>query len=141
MLEVKNLKKSFGNNKVLNGIDVKIKKGERIAIIGPSGCGKSTFLRCLNFLEVPDSGDIIFDGINICEKDVDLSLIRRKMGMVFQQFNLFPHITVLDNITMALVKLGIMSKEKANKKALELLESINLKDMLMLLEVLQLFYN
>jgi polar amino acid transport system ATP-binding protein len=127
MLEVKDLKKSFGDNKVLNGIDVKIKKGERIAIIGPSGCGKSTFLRCLNFLEVPDSGDIIFDGINICEKDVDLSLIRRKMGMVFQQFNLFPHMTVLDNITMALVKLGIMSKEKANKKALELLESINLK--------------
>lgn len=128
MLEVKNLRKSFGDNKVLNGIDIKIKKGERIAIIGPSGCGKSTFLRCLNFLEVPDSGDIIFDGINICEKDVDLSLIRRKMGMVFQQFNLFPHMTVLDNITMALVKLGIMSKEKANKKALELLESINLKD-------------
>lgn len=128
MLEVKNLRKSFGDNKVLNGIDVKIKKGERIAIIGPSGCGKSTFLRCLNFLEVPDSGDIIFDGINICKKDVDLSLIRRKMGMVFQQFNLFPHMTVLDNITMALVKLGIMSKEKANKKALELLESINLKD-------------
>ena len=128
MLEVKNLKKSFGDNKVLNGIDIKIKRGERIAIIGPSGCGKSTFLRCLNFLEVPDSGDIIFDGINICEKDVDLSLIRRKMGMVFQQFNLFPHMTVLDNITMALVKLGLMSKEKANKKALELLESINLKD-------------
>ena len=128
MLEVKNLRKSFGDNNVLNGIDVKIKRGDRIAIIGPSGCGKSTFLRCLNFLEVPDSGDIIFDGINICEKDVDLSLIRRKMGMVFQQFNLFPHMTVLDNITMALVKLGIMSKEKANKKALELLESINLKD-------------
>ena len=128
MLEVKDLKKSFGDNKVLNGIDIKIKRGERIAIIGPSGCGKSTFLRCLNFLEVPDSGDIIFDGINICEKDVDLSLIRRKMGMVFQQFNLFPHMTVLDNITMALVKLGLMSKEKANKKALELLESINLKD-------------
>ena len=128
MLEVKSLKKSFGDNKVLNGIDLKIKKGERIAIIGPSGCGKSTFLRCLNFLEVPDSGDIIFDGINICEKDVDLSLIRRMMGMVFQQFNLFPHMTVLDNVTMALVKLGIMSKEKANKKALELLESINLKD-------------
>lgn len=128
MLEVKNLRKSFGNNKVLNGIDVKIKRGERIAIIGPSGCGKSTFLRCLNFLEVPDSGDIIFEGINICEKDVNLSLIRRKMGMVFQQFNLFPHMNVLDNITMALVKLGIMSKEKANKKALELLESINLKD-------------
>ena len=128
MLEVKNLRKSFGDNKVLNGIDVKIKKGERIAIIGPSGCGKSTFLRCLNFLEVPDSGEIIFDGINICEKDVDLSLIRRKMGMVFQQFNLFPHMTVLDNITMALVRLGIMSKEKANKKALELLDSIDLKD-------------
>lgn len=128
MLEVKNLKKSFGDNKVLNGIDVKIEKGDRVAIIGPSGCGKSTFLRCLNLLEIPDSGKIIFDGINICGEDVDLSLIRRKMGMVFQQFNLFPHMTVIDNITMALVKLGIMSKEVANKKALELLESINLKD-------------
>lgn len=128
MLEVKNLKKSFGDNKVLNGIDIKIKRGDRIAIIGPSGCGKSTFLRCLNLLEIPDSGEIIFDGTNICSEDVDLSLIRRKMGMVFQQFNLFPHMTVIDNITMALVKLGIMSKEVANKKALELLESINLKD-------------
>lgn len=128
MLEVKDLKKSFGDNKVLNGIDVKIEKGDRIAIIGPSGCGKSTFLRCLNLLEVPDSGKIMFDGINICDKNIDLSLIRRKMGMVFQQFNLFPHMTVLDNITMALVKLGVMSKEKANVKALELLDSINLKD-------------
>lgn len=128
MLEVKNLKKSFGENKVLNGIDLKIKRGDRIAIIGPSGCGKSTFLRCLNLLEIPDSGEIIFDGTNICSEDVDLSLIRRKMGMVFQQFNLFPHMTVIDNITMALVKLGIMSKEVANKKALELLESIDLKD-------------
>ena len=128
MLEVKNLKKSFGDNKVLNGIDIKIKRGDRIAIIGPSGCGKSTFLRCLNLLEIPDSGEIIFDGTNICSENVDLSLIRRKMGMVFQQFNLFPHMTVIDNITMALVKLGIMSKEVANKKALELLESINLKD-------------
>ena len=128
MLEVKNLKKSFGDNKVLNGIDVKIEKGDRIAIIGPSGCGKSTFLRCLNLLETPDSGEIIFDEVNICENDVDLSLVRRKMGMVFQQFNLFPHMTVLDNITMALVKLGLMNKEKANKKALELLDSIDLKD-------------
>ena len=128
MLEVKNLKKKFGKNLVLKGINIKINKGDRIAIIGPSGCGKSTFLRCLNMLEVPTNGSILFDGNEITDNSADLSMIRRKMGMVFQQFNLFPHLTVLDNIMLAPVKLGILSESEAKKKALELLESIDLKD-------------
>lgn len=128
MLEVKGLKKRFGKNLVLKGIDVKVDKGDRIAVIGPSGCGKSTFLRCLNMLERPTDGKIIFNGNDIVQEDVDLSMVRRKMGMVFQQFNLFPHLTVLNNITLAPVKLGIMSKVDAKKRALELLESIGLKD-------------
>ena len=128
MLEVKNLKKKYGKNLVLKGINLKVNKGERIAIIGPSGCGKSTFLRCLNMLEFPTSGSIIFDGQNITDNNVDLSIIRRKMGMVFQQFNLFPHLTVLDNIILVPVKLGILSYDEARKKALDLLESIDLKD-------------
>ena len=128
MLEVKNLKKKFDKNIVLKDIDIKIEKGERLAIIGPSGCGKSTFLRCLNMLENPTSGKIIFDGETITDKGVDLSIIRRKMGMVFQQFNLFPHLTVLDNITLVPVKLGILSEKDAKKEALNLLESIDLKD-------------
>ena len=98
MLEIKNLKKKFGNNTVLKDIDLKIEKGDRLAIIGPSGCGKSTLLRCLNLLEVPNSGQIIFDNQDITKKDIDLSMVRRKMGMVFQQFNLFPHLNVLYNI-------------------------------------------
>lgn len=128
MLEVKNLKKRFGKNLVLKGIDLKIEKGDRLAIIGPSGCGKSTFLRCLNMLEKPTSGSIIFEGQDITASDVDLSMVRRKIGMVFQQFNLFPHLTVLDNIMLAPVKLGILSEVEAKKKALKLLESIDLKD-------------
>lgn len=128
MLEIKNLKKKFGNNIVLKGIDLKIEKGDRIAVIGPSGSGKSTFLRCLNMLEVPNSGQIIFDNQVITKKDMDLSMIRRKMGMVFQQFNLFPHLTVLDNIILAPVKLGILSEKDAKKTAIELLKSINLGD-------------
>jgi len=128
MLEVKNLKKRFGKNLVLKGIDLKIEKGDRLAIIGPSGCGKSTFLRCLNMLEKPTSGSIIFEGQDITAIDVDLSMVRRKIGMVFQQFNLFPHLTVLDNIMLAPVKLGILSEVEAKKKALKLLESIDLKD-------------
>lgn len=128
MLEVKNLKKKFGKNVVLKGLDVKINKGDRLAIIGPSGCGKSTFLRCLNMLEIPTSGNIIFDGDDITKGNIDLSVIRRKMGMVFQQFNLFPHLTVLDNIILAPVKLGVLSEKEARTKALELLESIDLKD-------------
>ena len=128
MLEIKKLHKKFGENIVLKNINIEIKKGERLAIIGPSGCGKSTFLRCLNMLEIPTSGSIIFDGIDITKKNIDLSKIRRKMGMVFQQFNLFPHLTVLENITLAPVKLGILSETEAKKQALELLDSIDLKD-------------
>ena len=128
MISVNNLKKKFGKNIVFKGIDIEIKKGDRLAIIGPSGCGKSTFLRCLNMLEIPDSGSIIFDGKDITSKDVDLSNVRRKMGMVFQQFNLFPHLTVLENIMLAPVKLGILSEIDAKKKAIELLDSIDLKD-------------
>ena len=128
MLEVKNLCKKFDDNLVLNSINVKIDKGDRVAIIGPSGCGKSTFLRCLNLLEVPTSGEIIIDGKNITDKDLNLSFYRRKIGMVFQQFNLFPHLTVLENITLAPVKLGMLSESSAKKEALELLKSINLFD-------------
>ena len=128
MLEVKGLKKQFGKNLVLKGIDLNIEKGDKIAIIGPSGCGKSTLLRCLNMIEKPTDGKIIFDNSDITLKGIDLSLFRRKIGMVFQQFNLFPHMTVLDNITLAPVKLGIMSDKEAKKQALELLDSIDLKD-------------
>lgn len=128
MLEVKELKKKFGNNLVLKGINLNVEKGERIAIIGPSGCGKSTFLRCLNMLEKPTSGKVIFSGEDITTMDIDLSIIRRKIGMVFQQFNLFPHMTVLDNIILAPVKLNILSLEEAKRQAMELLELIDLKD-------------
>ena len=128
MLEIKNLKKKFGANIVLKNINLTINKGERLAVIGPSGCGKSTLLRCLNMLEIPTSGHIIFNNIDITDKNMDLSLVRRKMGMVFQQFNLFPHLTVLDNITLAPIKLGILTEQEAKKQALELLESIDLKD-------------
>lgn len=128
MLEVKGLKKKFGKNLVLKGIDLKVEKGERIAVIGPSGCGKSTLLRCLNMIEKPTSGKVVFYGNDITLKGVDLSLIRRKIGMVFQQFNLFPHLTVIDNIILAPVKLGILSDKEAKKQAMELLESIDLKD-------------
>ena len=128
MLEVKNLKKKFGNNIVLNGIDLKIEKGDRLAIIGPSGCGKSTLLRCLNMIERPTSGKVIFEGIDLTKKGVDMSKMRKKIGMVFQQFNLFPHLTVLENITLAPIKLKIMTKEEANKKAKELLDLIELED-------------
>lgn len=128
MLEVKNLKKSFRNIDVLKGINFKVEQGEVISIIGPSGCGKSTLLRCINMLEKPDKGKIIFEGFDITNKKADLSKLRRKIGMVFQQFNLFPHLTVLDNIILAPVKLKIMTKEEATKKALELLEKIDLVD-------------
>ena len=128
MLEVKGLKKKFGKNLVLKGIDLNIEKGDKIAIIGPSGCGKSTLLRCLNMIEKPTDGKIIFDNSDITLKGIDLSLFRRKIGMVFQQFNLFSHMTVLDNITLAPVKLGIMSDKEAKKQALELLDSIDLED-------------
>ena len=128
MLEVKKLKKKFGSNVVLNDISFNVSKGDIISIVGPSGSGKSTLLRCLNLIEKPSSGDIIFEGISLIGKKADLSLLRQKMGMVFQQFNLFPHLTVIDNITLAPVKLKLMNEVTARKKALDLLNTINLKD-------------
>ena len=128
MLEIKNLKKSFANNHVLKGIDLKVNKGDVIAIIGPSGCGKSTFLRCINMIEKPSSGKIIFEGVDLTDKHVDLFRIREKIGMVFQQFNLFPHLTVIENIMLAPVKLNKMSNIEARKKAMMLLNDIGLDD-------------
>lgn len=128
MLEVKKLKKRFGSNVVLNDISFNVSKGDIISIVGPSGSGKSTLLRCLNLIEKPSSGDIIFEGISLIGKKTNLSLLRQKMGMVFQQFNLFPHLTVIDNITLAPIKLKLMNEVTARKKALELLNTINLKD-------------
>ena len=128
MIDVIDLKKTFGDLEVLKGINVTINKGDIVVVIGPSGSGKSTFLRCLNLLEVPTSGEIIFEGKNITDKKVDINKIREKMGMVFQQFNLFPHLTVIQNITLAPIKLGIMSQDDANKRAVELLKTINLLD-------------
>ncbi len=128
MIHVKNLKKSYGKNNVLNGIDQHIKKGEVVVIIGPSGSGKSTFLRCLNLLEEPTSGEITFEGKNITDKNNDINKTREKMGMVFQHFNLFPHKTVLENITLAPTKVKGLNVEEANKKAMELLKLIGLSD-------------
>ena len=128
MIETKDLKISFGELKVLKGITQTIKQGEKVVIIGPSGSGKSTFLRCLNLLETPDSGSILFEGNNITSKNADINLVRRQMGMVFQHFNLFPHLTVLKNITLAPVKLKLLSENQANEKAMELLERIGLAD-------------
>lgn len=126
MIKTMNLKKQFGSHIVLDGISETIEKGEKVVIIGPSGSGKSTFLRCLNLLEEPTSGEIWFEGQNITDSKTDINVLRRKMGMVFQQFNLFPHLTVKENITLAPVRLGIMNKEQANIKAMSLLERIGL---------------
>lgn len=128
MIVTKNLKKEFGSSLVLNGINETIEKGEKVVIIGPSGSGKSTFLRCLNLLEVPTEGEIWFEGKKITDKNADINKIRQKMGMVFQQFNLFPHLSVLENITLAPTKLKIMTKDEANDKAVELLKRIGLAD-------------
>lgn len=128
MIDVRNLCKSFGKHEVLKGVNEHIEKGEKVVIIGPSGSGKSTFLRCLNLLEEPTSGDIVFEGQNITSKQTDINLVRRKMGMVFQQFNLFPHLTVKENIKLAPVKLKIMIDAEADKRALELLERVGLPD-------------
>ena len=127
MLEVKNLEKTFGKKKVLKGINFKIDKGDVIGIIGPSGCGKSTLLRCINLLEIPSSGTIIFEGNNI-NYHHNLESIRKKIGMVFQSFNLFNNMTVIENIILAPTKLGILTKEEAIKKANKLLKKINLLD-------------
>ena len=128
MITTKNLTKSYGETQVLRGISETIEKGEKVVVIGPSGSGKSTFLRCLNLLEEPTSGEIWFEGNNITEPGCDIQKVRRKMGMVFQQFNLFPHMTVLQNITFAPVKLGLMSQKEAEQKARELLNRIGLPD-------------
>ena len=127
MLEIKDLKKNFGSKKVLKGLNITVKDGERIGIIGPSGCGKSTFLRSLNMLEVPTSGEIIYNGDSIDLND-NLIDLRKKIGMVFQQFNLFNNMTVIQNITLAPVKQGIMSKKEAEKEAVRLLKKIDLYD-------------
>ena len=128
MIEVKGLQKEFNGLKVLNGIDYKIKQGEKIVVIGPSGSGKSTFLRCLNLLEEPTEGEVWFDGVNITDPQNDINKMRQKMGMVFQHFNLFPHMTVLGNITFAPVRLGLQTKEEANANAMRLLKRIGLED-------------
>ncbi len=130
LISVKNLCKEYnkGEVKALNNCNIDIEQGEVVAIIGPSGSGKSTFLRSLNLLETPTTGEIYFEGINLVDKKVNLDLHRRRMGMVFQHFNLFPHKTVLQNIMMAPVQLKLMSKEDAKKKALQLLERIGLAD-------------
>lgn len=128
MIKVCNLEKSFGDNHVLKGIDYEIKQGEKIVVIGPSGSGKSTFLRCLNLLETPTSGDVYFDGECITDKRCDINKVRQHMGMVFQHFNLFNNKTILENITLAPVNLKIMSKDEAKKKAMELLSRVGLED-------------
>ena len=128
MIEVKDLKKSFGDLNVLNGVSVNIKKGEKVVVIGPSGSGKSTFLRCLNKLEEPTDGKVIFEGFDITDKKTDIDKHRQKMGMVFQHFNLFPHLTVMQNITLAPVTLKLKTKEEATKIALDLLNKVGLVD-------------
>ena len=128
IISVKGLKKSFGDNIVLNGIDAEINKGDVVVVVGPSGSGKSTFLRTLNRLEEPTDGTILFEGVDITDKNVDINLHRRKMGMVFQQFNLFPHLTILKNLTIAPMKLLKLSKEEAENRAIELLKSVGLED-------------
>ena len=128
MISVKDLRKNFGSVEVLKGINLEISKGDVITIIGPSGSGKSTFLRCFNMLEKPTSGTILFEGNDLTDKHTDLNLHRRKMGMVFQQFNLFPHKTVLENMICAPVLLKKATKEEAVKKALDLLDRVGLKD-------------
>ena len=128
MIVTKNLQKSFHGNNVLCGIDEHIEKGEKVVVIGPSGSGKSTFLRCLNLLEEPTGGEVWFEGNNITSKDCDINKLRQKMGMVFQQFNLFPHLSIKENIMLAPVKLGVMTKAEAEKKAKELLQRVGLPD-------------
>ena len=125
---ITNLSKSFGDLEVLKQIDYHVERGECVVVIGPSGSGKSTFLRCLNRLEEPTGGEIIFDGQNILDKKSDINKIRQKLGMVFQHFNLFPHLTVKENITLAPTKLGLMSASEADKTAMELLERVGLSE-------------
>ena len=128
MIDVINLEKSFGDNKVLRGVDITINKGDIVCVLGPSGSGKSTFLRCLNCMEDPTGGQIIFDGVDIADMSVDINIHRRKMGMVFQQFNLFNNMDVMHNLTAAPVRIKGMSQSDAQEKALELLAKVGLAD-------------
>ncbi len=128
MITVNSLQKSFGDLHVLRGVDQHITQGEKVCLIGPSGSGKTTFLRCLNLLEQPTGGTILFEGQDITDPHCDINKIRQKMGMVFQQFNLFPHLTILKNITLAPMKLKGMSKDEAEARAMELLDRVGLQD-------------
>ena len=128
MIEVKGLRKNFGELDILKGIDTTVEKGEKVVVIGPSGSGKSTFLRCLNRLEKPDAGSVIFDGTDLTRaSEKQLNKVREKMGMVFQHFNLFPHLTIRGNLTVAPVKLRLMSREEADSRAMEMLKKVGLE--------------
>lgn len=127
-ISVQNLVKKYGNNTVLNDISISIKEGDVVCIIGPSGSGKSTFLRCLNKLEEPTSGDIVIDGAHLMDKNTDINLVRQHIGMVFQHFNLFPHLTVLENIILAPMDLKKASRDEAEKNAIRLLDVVGLAD-------------
>lgn len=128
IIKVDNMTKAFGDNVVLENVCTTVNQGDVIAIIGPSGCGKSTFIRTLNLLETPTSGDILIDGVNLCDKGVDINKMRQKVGMVFQHFNLFPNLTIKQNIMLAPVKTKKMSEEEAEKQAMELLEKVAMTD-------------
>ena len=128
MIDVKNLHKYFGSLEVLKGIDCHIDKGECVCVIGPSGSGKSTFLRCLNLLETPTKGDIVIDDMHLTEKDFDVDAMRKRVGMVFQHLNLFPHLTILENVTLAPIRHKMMTEEQAKEKAMELLNRVGVGD-------------
>ena len=128
MIDVKNLHKYFGSLEVLKGIDCHIDKGECVCVIGPSGSGKSTFLRCLNLLETPTKGDIVIDDMHLTEKDFDVDAMRKRVGMVFQHFNLFPHLKILENVTLAPIRHKMMTEEQAKEKAMELLNRVGVGD-------------
>lgn len=128
MIDVKNLHKYFGSLEVLKGIDCHIDKGECVCVIGPSGSGKSTFLRCLNLLETPTKGDIVIDDMHLTEKDFDVDAMRKRVGMVFQHFNLFQHLTILENVTLAPIRHKMMTEEQAKEKAMELLNRVGVGD-------------
>ena len=128
MIDVKNLHKYFGSLEVLKGIDCHIDKGECVCVIGPSGSGKSTFLRCLNLLETPTKGDIVIDDMHLTEKNFDVDAMRKRVGRVFQHFNLFPHLTILENVTLAPIRHKMMTEEQAKEKAMELLNRVGVGD-------------
>ena len=128
MIDVKNLHKYFGSLEVLKGIDCHIDKGECVCVIGPSGSGKSTFLRCLNLLETPTKGDIVIDDMHLTEKNFDVDAMRKRVGMVFQHFNLFPHLTILENVTLAPIRHKMMTEEQAKEKAMEMLNRVGVGD-------------